>query len=143
MVLEVLLGLTAAAATGAASVAMPASAVGEYVRSDGFLHERLTLAAPDTFVYVEVGCVGGPTRYAGKAQVTPNRVSIQGRHGALEHVLMRVAWGERRYLVPSSQVEQFCAYVAGKATDAPLPYFLRAEDQAKPSPTKEAPSQCK
>jgi hypothetical protein len=127
-----------------ADSSMPSSAAGEYLRSDGFMHERLTLATPGSFVYVELGCVGGPTTYEGRAEVSADRVSIEGTHGVLERELVPVAWGQRRYLVPPGQMKRFCAYVSGKTMDEPIPFFLRAEDQSKPVPSaKERPSQCR
>jgi len=135
--------LTAAAISADTAPAAPASSNGEYVRSDGFMHERLTLVAPGAFTYEEVGCVGGPTRYRGTAGVAEDRVSIQGRHGVLERELTPVTWGQRHYLVPPAQMKRFCSYVSGKTMDEPIPFFLRTEDQSKPSPsTKERPSQC-
>jgi len=124
--------------------AAPARSTREYVRSDGFMHERLTLVPPSAFTYEEVGCVGGPTRYRGTAGVAEDRVSIQGRHGVLELELTPVIWGQRHYLVPPAQMKRFCSYVSGKTMDEPIPFFLRTEDQSKPEPsTKERPSQCK
>ena len=127
-----------------ADVAKSAPAAGEYVRSDGFMHERLVLATPGTFMYEELGCVGGPTTYRGEAEVSVDRVSIQGRHGVLERELIPVTWGQRRYLVPSAEMKRFCSYVGGKTMDEPIPFFLRTEDQSKPAPSaKERQGQCK
>lgn len=123
---------------------MPSSAVGQYLRSDGFMHERLTLAASGTFVYVDLGCVGGPTTYEGTAELTADRVSIGGRHGALERQLLPVTWGQRHYLVPPGHMKRFCSYVSGQILEEPIPFFLRAEDQSKPVPSAmEWPSQCR
>src|SRR5947209_4332854 len=91
----------------------PSPAVGDYVRSDGFMHERLTLVTSGAFTYEETGCVGGPTTYQGQAHLNAGRVSIQGRHGVLERDLTAVTWGQRRYLVPPAQLKRFCAYVSG------------------------------
>ena len=141
-ILGPILFLVAGGITG--DVAAKAPSAGEYVRSDGFMHERLVLTASGTFMYEELGCVGGPTTYRGDAKVTVDRVSIEGRHGVLERELTPATWGQRRYLVPPAEMKRFCAYVAGKTMDEPIPFFLRTEDQSKPVPSaEERPSQCK
>src|SRR5262245_36677440 len=117
--MPVLASLLLVASAIGADVATPALPMGEYVRSDGFMHERLVLAGPSTFTYEELGCVGGPATYRGDAHVSVERVSIQGRHGLLERELTPVTWGERRYLVPPAQMKRFCSYVGGKAMDEP------------------------
>jgi len=133
--------LAAIVAAGALSVA-PSG--GDYVRSDGFMHERLTLSTSGTFMYEETGCVGGPTRYQGQAQLKADRVSIEGRHGVLERELTAVTWGQRRYLVPPVQMKRFCTYVSGKSLEEPIPFFLRIEDQSKATPSAtDRPSQCR
>jgi hypothetical protein len=142
--MPVLASLFLVASAVAANGTTPALPTGEYVRSDGFMHERLVLAGPSKFTYEELGCVGGPTTYRGDAQVSVERVSIQGRHGVLERELTPVTWGERRYLVPPAQMKRFCSYVGGSSMDEPIPFFLRTEDQSKPVPSaKDRPSPCK
>jgi len=133
--------LAVVAAAGAPS-ATPSG--GDYVRSDGFMHERLTLSTSGTFTYEETGCVGGPTKYQGQAQLTADRVSIRGRHGVLERELTAVTWGRRRYLVPPAEMKRFCTYVAGQSMEEPIPFFLRTEDQSKPTPSaNDRPDPCR
>ena len=142
--LELLFAMAAVVASVEASSPLPASALGEFVRSDGFLHERFTLTASGSFVYVETGCVGGPTKHEGTVKFSANRLSIKGRYGALEGELTTVAWGQRRCLVPPPDLKRFCAYASGRPMDEPLPFFLRAEDQSKATPsTKQRPSDCR
>jgi hypothetical protein len=143
-ILAALVVLAAIVISPPVAPSLGSSAAGEYVRSDGFMHERLTLAAPGSFVYVELGCVGGPTTHQGKATLTADRVSIEGRHGVLEPELVPVAWGQRHYLVAPGEMKRFCSYVSGKTMDEPIPFFLRAEDQSKPAPSaQERPIQCR
>jgi hypothetical protein len=143
MMLIGVLSLMAMAPRAASS--KPANASAEYIRSDGFMHERLTLLTDSgNFVYVELGCVGGPTTYEGKAEVKTDRVSIEGKHGVLERELLAITWGQRRYLVAPNQKARFCAYVSGNVMDEPIPFFLRVEDQAKPVPSRDQqPLQCR
>ena len=88
--------------------------VDEYVRSDGFMHERLTLATSGTFKYRETGCVGGPTTYEGHAQLKAERVSIQGRHGVLERDLTAVTWGTAALLGTANADEALLRLCVGR-----------------------------
>jgi hypothetical protein len=145
MILGVLLILSTIVSPVEPGASRAAFLAGEYVRSDGFLHERLTLAASSSsFTYVELGCVGGPTKYEGKARLTPDSVSISGRHGSLEQEFVVIVWSERHYLVPRTRIRAFCAYASGTTMEEPVPFFIRVEDQSKAVPSaEERPSQCR
>lgn len=89
---------------------------GEYYSGDGMgVNTSLTLAPRSGYVFEWHGCLGLYDRNYGDVDWRAGRIRLtftfkNSREGlqGIAPVLILVPWGERRYLVPSNEIVEFC-----------------------------------
>jgi len=118
---------------------------GTYYEGDGLgANVSLSLAPISGFAFEWHGCMGLYDRNFGLVEEYPDRLEFQfqfpnDRSGfqGLDPVVVPVCWGERHYLIPQTQLEEFCRDVnKGWEPRAEVHgfYLLREGDEEKPAP---------
>jgi hypothetical protein len=115
---------------------------GNYYQGDGKgVNQRILLSPKAGFVFTWHGCLGLYDRnrgevHQGKDTLTLNFAYPNSRKGfqGIAPEMLLVAWGERKYLIPSDEVEEFCnAINSGEEprTHAYGRFLLKDKDWAK------------
>jgi hypothetical protein len=117
---------------------------GEYYEGDGTgVNVSLALAPKSGFVFEWQGCLGFYDRNLGSIEVSGNRIALRPafpneRRGfqGIATEFYSIRWGERRYLVPTGEVQDFCNDInAGvePRNEAHGHHLLKRGDEEKPT----------
>jgi hypothetical protein len=115
---------------------------GRYYQGDGKgVNQRILLSPKAGFVFTWHGCLGLYDRNFGEVREEKDTLQLKfafpnSRKGfqGIAGEMVRISWGERRYLVPADEVEEFCNAV--NSGDEPRPrahgnFLLRDKDWEK------------